>query len=37
LGASFARRLDKHLVARIVVAIGFTLATIYFYRQFFAG
>jgi uncharacterized membrane protein YfcA len=32
-GASVARTLDKRLVRSGVVVIGFTLAAIYFYRQ----
>ena len=33
LGASVARRMDKRLVRNAVVAIGFSLAVFYFYRQ----
>lgn len=33
LGAHFARRLDRNLVRRTVVAIGFMLAAYYFYGQ----
>jgi hypothetical protein len=32
-GAHFARRLDRNLVRRTVVAIGFVLAAYYFYGQ----
>jgi len=32
-GARIARRLDRNLVRRIVVAIGFVLAAYYFYGQ----
>lgn len=32
-GASIARRLDRNLVRRLVVAIGFALAAMFFYRQ----
>ncbi len=33
-GAHLARRLDRNFVRRIVVIIGFTLASYYFYQQF---
>jgi uncharacterized membrane protein YfcA len=33
LSARIARRLDRNLVRRVVVAIGFSLAGYYFYRQ----
>jgi uncharacterized membrane protein YfcA len=32
-GARAARRLDRNLVRRIVISIGFFLAAYYFYRQ----
>ncbi len=34
LGASVARRMNKNLVRRIVVLIGFILAAHYFYKLF---
>ena len=34
LGATLAQKIDRQIVRRIVVAIGFTLATYYFYKQF---
>lgn len=34
LGAAVARQLERNLVRRVVVAIGFALAAWYFYRQF---
>lgn len=33
-GAHFSRKLDRNLVRRIVVAIGFGLAAYYFFRQY---
>jgi uncharacterized membrane protein YfcA len=36
-GAHTARRIDKAIVRRIVVAIGFALAAYYFYRQAAGG
>jgi uncharacterized protein len=36
LGARVARRLDRNLVRRAVVVIGFALAAWYFYKQFVA-
>lgn len=36
LGARVARRMPKNVVRWIVIGIGFTLATYYFYRQFAA-
>jgi uncharacterized membrane protein YfcA len=35
-GASVARKMNRTVVRAIVVVIGFTLATYYFYRQWFA-
>jgi uncharacterized membrane protein YfcA len=37
LGARVARRLPKNVVRWIVIGIGFTLATYYFYKQMAAG
>ncbi len=37
LGARLARRTNRVIVRRIVVAIGFSLATYYFYRQFYGS
>ena len=36
LAAHVARRIDRTIVRRVVVTIGFSLATYYFYRQFLA-
>jgi hypothetical protein len=35
LGAAWARKIDRGVVRRIVVVIGFTLAAYYFYHQLF--
>jgi uncharacterized membrane protein YfcA len=37
LGAHFARRLNPNMVRWLVIAIGFSLAVHFFYRQWFAG
>ncbi len=37
VGARTARRIDRQVVRRIVVTIGFGLAAYYFYRQFWTG
>ncbi len=37
LGARLAQRMNRVIVRRVVVAIGFSLAAYYFYRQFAAG
>jgi uncharacterized membrane protein YfcA len=34
LGATLAQKIDRQVIRRIVVGIGFSLATYYFYRQF---
>jgi uncharacterized protein len=34
LGATLAQKIDRQIVRRIVVGIGFTLAIYYFYKQF---
>jgi uncharacterized protein len=34
LGSTLAQKIDRQIVRRIVVVIGFSLATYYFYRQF---
>jgi uncharacterized membrane protein YfcA len=36
LAARTIRRVNKQIVRRLIVAIGFSLAAYYFYREFFA-
>ncbi len=37
LGATMAQKIDRQIVRRIIVVIGFSLAAYYFYRQLFAN